>query len=231
MLWERSRGVKNDVFERAVKVANELNLPVVKTDSNISEAFIQNHLLTHDYTSMFAVFCLQKLWKLYFYGSSGEDFSCFNLKDNSKFDSAHYELLSFHCFSTQNLMLQIDGGAQNRLEKIKDIVDNEIVQKNLHVCLTDSVNCSYCSKCRRTMLMLDAIGKLDLYKEVFDIEKYKKNKVKYLRWLYREHLVGDIMNEPTYQVFKNKIGISTKILCNIKYFLSKVSKVIKNKKE
>lgn len=227
MLWggERSRGVKNAVFERAVKVANELNLPIVKTDSNISEAFIQNHLLTHDYTSMFAVFCLQKLWKLYFYGSSGKDFSYFKLKDNSKSSSSIYELLSFHCFSTQNLMLQVDGGAQNRLEKIKDIVDNEIVQKYLHVCLTDSVNCSSCAKCKRTLLMLDSLGKLDFYNEVFDVERYKKNKAKYLRWLYREHLVGDIMNEPTYQVLKNKIGILTKILCKIKYFLSKISKI------
>ena len=51
-----------------------------------------------------------------------------------------------------------------------------MVQKYLHVCNKDKTNCSKCSKCRRTMLALDFLGKLSDYREVFNLYYYYKHK-------------------------------------------------------
>ena len=52
---------------------------------------------------------------------------------------------------------------------------------------------------RRTLVSLDAIGKLDNFQEVFDIRYYKDNINDYYKWLVRQHLNHDLMNEPVYQ--------------------------------
>ena len=115
--------VKKKRYNTSINVAKEIGLPLIVTDSNFSEAFKQNHLLTHTYSSMFAVFCLQKLWKIYLYGSSGYDFTIFNLRNNSYNDSAFYELLSLNCFRTKNLTVYSEGGALDRLEKTVSVAD------------------------------------------------------------------------------------------------------------
>ena len=54
-------------------------------------------------------------------------------------------------------------------------------QKYLNVCVpaTDKGhNCSCCNKCMWTLIPLDAMGKLDKFKGVFDIDVYKKNAFK-----------------------------------------------------
>ena len=42
----------------------------------------------------------------------------------------------------------------------------------------DERNCSECKKCNRTLVALDALGKLDEYSSIFDLSKYYKNKKK-----------------------------------------------------
>ena len=56
----------------------------------------------------------------------------------------------------------------------------------------------------RTLLSLDALDKIDNFSEVFDIKYYKSNKIKYYRWLCREHYHGSIMNEPVYQILNRR---------------------------
>ena len=197
---------KAEVYERAEKVAQELGLPIVKSNSNIKEQFEIYFEHSHTYYSMFAVYCLQKLWGVYYYGSSGRDFQEFSIVNNSTKSSAMYELLSLPCFSTHTLHLYTEGGAKNRLEKTIAIADNPVVQRHLHVCCTEGKNCGWCLKCKRTLLTLDILGKLDDFREVFDVDYYRENKDVYLNWLYINNQCDDEMLEPIYQALKKEIG-------------------------
>lgn len=212
-------GIQNVIEERykeAQRVANKLNLPLIKTDSNFAQEFIQFHPYTHTYSSIFAVFCLQKLWKTYFYASSGFTFNDFYLKNNSISDSCHHELLSLSCFSTNKLRLYSEGGAQDRLEKVKDITDFDLAQQHLHVCTELPTNCGQCSKCRRTILELYVLNKLDNFKNVFDVDYFYKHKLEYLFWLYSKYVIcKDKINEPTYKAIKKEYNILIKIMAPI----------------
>lgn len=53
-----------------------------------------------------------------------------------------------------------------RMERVKAIVDQQLVQQSLHVCF-ETHNCSRCEKCVRTMLDLYLTGQLPKF-EVFD---------------------------------------------------------------
>lgn len=147
---------------------------------------------------------LQKLWRIYYYASSGEDYSCFSIIDNDLNDCAHYELLSLQCFSTSGLRIYNDGGAKTRLQKTKDIANYTLVKKFLHVCTVKPYNCSKCPKCKRTMLTLEALGVLSSYRAVFNVDYFNAHKPEYYIWLYNQHNAGDAMNEPVYQEFAKR---------------------------
>lgn len=197
--------VRRNIINKAKSFAKEIGLPIIITDSNFQNEINQNHSLTHTYSSVFAILCLQKLWGKYYYGSSGYDFDSFSLKNNSEKDCSQYELLSLDCFSTNNLKIYSEGGALNRLEKTKEIYDNNLLKKYLHVCTIKEKNCGLCPKCMRTILTLYALtDDLSDYKKVFDIDYFYKNKEKYFDWLYAEHCCDTIMCKPIYELMIQK---------------------------
>lgn len=192
--------VRKKRIEESKKFAKEVKLPLIITDSNFQDEIPQEHYYTHTYSSTFAIMCLQKLWGIYYYGSSGLDISTFNIKDNDVHDCADYELLSLFCFSTSKLTIYSDGLAETRLEKTKDIYTNKLFKKYLHTCLKEAYNCNVCAKCRRTLLSLYALTEdLSDYSEIFDIDYFYKHKEEYFEWLCVEHLYDSEMTEPVYQ--------------------------------
>lgn len=92
--WAGQTSIKRyeDNRDNAKEFCKEVGLPLVVTDSNFGEAFPQNHLLTHIYSSTFAVYMLRKLWGRYYYASTGYDMNdFFGLSDHFLYDSAKYE--------------------------------------------------------------------------------------------------------------------------------------------
>ena len=219
--------VKETRYMQAEVVAKKLGLPLITSDSNFAIVFPQKHLLTHTYSSVFAVYCLQKLWGKYYYASSGKTFESFSLTKNSQKDSANYELLALNCFSHKNLKLYSEGGAINRLDKTKNIIDNEIVQNHLHVCIRESYNCNTCSKCMRTILTLYALDKLNDFKNVFDVNYFYKHKQDYIIWLLESFLKRDKMLLPIFKKLKKEITL----FLIIKYILKSIFsfEIVKNK--
>jgi hypothetical protein len=64
------------------------------------------------------------------------------------------------------------GASYTRPDKLRAVVDERLVKKHLRVCWENrdkKYNCSKCEKCIRTMLTIEALGKLDEY-EVFKPE-------------------------------------------------------------
>ncbi len=200
----------NERYTETRKVATKAGLPLIETNSNFWDEFYQNHLRTHTYSSCFAVYMLQKLWRVYYYASSGYDFSLFSLKDNDLYSSDHYELLSLQCFSTSMLRIYSDGGEKDRFEKTEGIVSLPLAQQHLHVCIRKPYNCGQCSKCRRTLLTLDALNALDDFSAVFDVEEYRKKLDANYLWLYSKHKEHDDMVEPIYEKLLKKQSFSSR---------------------
>jgi len=171
---------KREVYERARNVASLLNLPLIETDSNIL-GVVGMFVEVHTYTSTFATLCLQKLWKTYFFAST-LDYSYFSLEGHEYKDPCLYDLLLFSSISTRGLRIYSEGSAIDRLQKTAFIVDYPVVQKYLHACHREGGNCGICVKCRRTMMTLDILGKLDLFKDSFPVDYYKNNIDEYLTW-------------------------------------------------
>lgn len=177
--------VKQKVFERTETAAKEINLPLVKLESNFQYVIPQNHLLSHTYMDALAIYALQKLWRVYYY-ASGYPFSDFSLANNLDTAPAHFELLLLDCFSTSALKIFSAGSDGDRNDKINFIADNPLAQKYLHVCTSRETNCGVCEKCLRTILALDAANKLENFREVFDVDTYNKNRGNAYLFLYEQ---------------------------------------------
>ncbi|MDE7154143.1 MAG: hypothetical protein K2O00_06840 [Muribaculaceae bacterium] len=226
---------------RPAKFAEEYNYEFVHSDSNLMDVLKQNHFKTHTYSSMFPIFCLQKLYSVFFYASSGYKFSEFQLIDAPVRSCGAYDLLSLDVFSTSSLRIYSEGMGKSRLAKLREVVKYSPSYKYLNVCLSDGDNCGVCEKCVRTLLGLDALGVVEKYSEVFDVDYFKKHKKWYLQqMLYRmadgKHdyfeMYPYFKKEITFDMRVKKVGyICTNKIANVlrKYprFFSAVKKLVK----
>lgn len=204
---EKAQNLYRERLKRPKRFAEEYGFKFVCSNSNLMDVIEQNHFLSHTYSSMFPVYCLQKLYSIYYYASAGYKYSEFSLIDIESRCSGSYEMLSLPLLSTHNLRIYSEGEGMTRMDKIKTIVDYPPSYKYLNVCLEEGNNCNKCEKCIRTLLGIDALGKLDYYSEVFDIEYYKKNK----RWFLVQLLKYKAANKhdyiELYPYFKKDIDI------------------------
>lgn len=166
--------------------AKEYGFEIIISDSNLMDVVKQNHYKTHTYSSMFPIFCLQKLYSVYYYASSGYRYHEFRLDDGSSRSCGSYEMLSLPLFSTHNLRIYSEGEGMTRMDKLKTVVKYEPSYKYLNVCLREENNCSKCEKCVRTLLGIDALGELEKYNDVFDIKYYRKHKKWYIQQLVKQ---------------------------------------------
>ncbi len=165
----------NSVFKFRVNQFKEyvdhIGLPFVIVDSNISEHAKMSYNYIHTFRSMSAVVALQKLFRVYYYSSTGTigDFG-FNVVDVANFD-----FFNLNNFCVEGLQLYSVGLTCDRLEKQDYISNFEDTNKYLNVCNKSAGNCSRCEKCLRTMAGFHCLGVLNQYEEVFDIKYYYDN--------------------------------------------------------
>lgn len=190
--------------ERPIRFAKEYGFEIIVSDSNLMDIIKQVHFESHTYSSLFPVYCLQKLYSIYYYASAGFGYHEFRLDER---DCGAYELLSLPLFSTNRLRIYSEGEGLSRMDKLKDIVRYKPSYKYLNVCLSSEDNCGKCEKCVRTLLGIDALGELERYKDVFDIEYYRKHKKWYIQQLVIQKSLGkhDYIELSTY--FKNDITL------------------------
>lgn len=206
---ERARQLFFERRRLVLDFCKEYGFELTEVNSNIMDEFEQNHYLTHTFTSMFAVFCLQKLYSIYYY-ASGRQISAFSLADTSR-DCSYYDLLLADVFSTDTLKVYSEGGTSTRLEKTRKVAEYVPSYKYLNVCVSTLKNCGTCEKCVRTLLAIDSLGKLDCYKAVFDINYYRKNKEWYLISLLARMSTGNEIYKELYPYFKSEITIKTRV--------------------
>lgn len=173
----------------------ELGIPIVSFDTNIHQ-YLHNKMYVYAaacYLSRY--FCILNLQggnKKYYLPS---EFSYQDTMDSVRIaykpmkrgmkdiGLGFEEPLMIPLLSTEHLELVLDGAQYQRTQKTERISDWEFAHKYLNVCQPGrqlegdfSKNCSICLKCNYTMFCLDAMGKLDKFTAVFDVEKYHKNK-------------------------------------------------------
>lgn len=202
-------------IDLAKRFCAEYEFELILTNSNIFDVVGLDFEQNHTYLNIFAVYCLQKLWKAFYYGSWGVDLQQgFTLADNELHDCAAYDVLALDVFSTEGLKIFSEGAAFGRYDKTAHIVDFEPAQKYLQVCVSGTgKNCGHCFKCKRTLLTLDALGALDKFRKVFDIDAYKQSRNSYLRYLYRVHIDhSDHMLADVYQKLAKDIPLHCRIL-------------------
>jgi len=190
--------VQNFLYEGAKKVASEANLPLIFSDSNIS-AFYHGHgipfMYVHSYFMAFTIHSMSKLFKTYFFSST----YTYNQFHFSEKDPASHDLLTLNMFSIKSLRFNSEGPTSDRMEKTERISNFDLAQKHLNVCIGEEHNCGVCDKCRRTMISLDLLGKLDCFAAVFPIQKYRENTDAYLMWLATQMHQNKIIERPIWE--------------------------------
>lgn len=207
---ERAKRLFSERKHRAECFCQDYGFELVEVNSNIMDVFPQIHVLTHTFTSMFAVFALQKLYSVYYY-ASGYPFSAFSLANTYSADCAYYDLLLTGAFSTDQLRIYSEGGNLSRLEKTRKVVTYPPSYKYLNVCVSTEKNCGRCEKCTRTLLALDVLGALDKYRDVFDIDDYLSHKQYHLKTLYVQYSLHSEYYMELYPYFKHQIHWKTKV--------------------
>lgn len=154
------------------------------------------------FASTFAssAYAVQKLIGIYHH-NSGYSFEVVDGSKNDflplgKYDGSFMDLFALPRMSSEHMITYVSGFDKTRMEKEELIADFEAAHKFLTVCNVESggadpmktYNCSKCPKCLRTMSGFYALGKLENFREVFDIEDYKKNLGRRLgKWFAFEH--------------------------------------------
>lgn len=181
-----------DEVEVIKDFASKLSIPVVSVDSNIRVFYPErNFNWSHTYLNMSCVLALQKLWGKYLYASG---YPADSLELNIA-DAAHDEPYLLPNISTESTELIEADMEKSRSDKVRYIMDEQVVRQNLNVCLKNQykndgkivseddnghINCGHCEKCLRTMLQLDIFGKLHDFADVFNLSRWEECKQKYL---------------------------------------------------
>lgn len=154
----------------------ETGFQMIGIDSNFQEALQEHFIAIHTLRYAAVILALQKLFSVFLH-SAGYAFSSLSLEAK---EIAYYELVVLNCFETDNTVLYSSGGAFSRLQKVVQLSDFPLAYQYIHPCIYAlSDNCGECKKCYSLEAALYAIGKLDLFSAVFDVERFKKEKDRY----------------------------------------------------
>jgi hypothetical protein len=159
---------------------------------------MMDHLQTHTIRDTACLMNLQKLFRYYFYSSSFRfDSLIFNDHAMSK-----YETLLLPLFSTESTAIFPGASRYERIKRAEIVSAYPPAYRYLNVCVAHARtgeirNCSVCEKCLRTQLTFDLLGKLDLFKDVFETEKYRGKRKRYIGLVLAEKhhkiMYGELM--------------------------------------
>lgn len=177
-------------YERLAPLAREWALPFIAVNSNLHHLLPSTHLETHTPRSVSFALLLQGLLKGFAYASGFHYSGCHGGATHSVASS---DPMGVPLLSTEGLECWSSGCQYSRVEKTRLVSEFEPSYRYLHVCIDAKTrgNCSVCSKCARTLLTLEILGKAHLYKNVFCLDAYGRVKA---RWVAR------FMHEPTPEI-------------------------------
>ncbi|MDR0910756.1 MAG: hypothetical protein LBM77_13455 [Spirochaetaceae bacterium] len=176
-------------FKSFSQYPQEVHLPFIMEDSNV-QMFLSEWMpkaLTQTYSlNMIAgILALQGEIRKYYISSSQsytENLFFGRFYINTMLDES-YEPVLIPLLCTDLIEIISDGVQYRRTEKTVRILDYKPIQKYLNVCCNrrpeNVKNCSYCTKCCRTLWTLESADKLELVKTQFDLNIWKKEEFRY----------------------------------------------------
>lgn len=212
---DNARHIYQERMKEFEIVAKELGRNFLTVDSNMNEFLRQPHEATHVFRTLSVPLALQKLFHLYYFSSSAE-YSMFKFV---WYDCSFYDLLNMQAISNDNLRFEMVGGETTRQGKIEFIDTNKIVQNHLNVCIRGIHNDNTCLKCKRTILNLYIDGKLDDFRNVFDVDYFYKNKSKFLTFAVKNKKLVDMPEINKFLKQKHMLPLRNRIEGNILRFL------------
>ena len=187
-LYEASRS--------ATQFANEIGLPFLLVNSNITELSKDSNLSVTQVSSYYTISCpmaLQKLFGKYIMASSYHaKYVCFE-----KEDIMHTESVFLPLMGNENMEVVLADTFKSRVDKTAAIMGNPLTPKYLDVCWATQIanmhgggswylngkkhkNCGWCDKCMRTLFTLELLDGVENYRDTFDLDKYYENRKKFI---------------------------------------------------
>ena len=163
---------------------------------------------THTYRNVGVVLLLQKLFSKYYYSPAInlDHFVC-----KLEYDTAYGEKYLLPNLCTETTSFYNSNKNWDRTDKLKQISNFEQSYNWLKVCVKSDVNCCRCVKCMRTIMGLEAIGKINLYENVFDLEKVADNREHLKTYMLCKVKKGDTFYKEIYdEAVKNGMQFSFK---------------------
>lgn len=158
-------------------VAAQLGLQVISLDSNLQLLQNENYLAVAAFRLPAAVLAVQKLFGAFLH-SGAYEFPRFSFVQEN---SAYYEMFSLACLETDCTVFYSTGSHVSRMQKLQALSDFPLARQYLHPCIyIHRDNCCTCGKCVRTMGALYALGTLDNFREVFDVDRFYREKDDYI---------------------------------------------------
>lgn len=162
------------VCRQGGRFAQELGLKTVYLDTNLSQELAETYGAVYTFRNLACALALQGLFSVYLI-SSGHNISRleFNLECVSRYDP-----LTVNCASTESMAFYLSGAETVRVQKLKALTQWKYSWHWLHPCtrvLPGGANCGQCKKCSRDLTVLYALGALDRYRPVFDVEDYLRH--------------------------------------------------------
>lgn len=176
---EGGRRLFRERYNRILPLVMEFGLPSIAIDSNLSELLPLDFLSSHMPRNLAAALLLQKLIRRYYYASAYKYEDCFVGPTNSM---GYSDPMAVHLLSTETTECISSGCQYSRVEKTMRVAEIQASHKYLDVCVNPAGggNCSTCWKCARTLLTLEVLGRLEDYKMVFDLDKYRQVRNRYI---------------------------------------------------
>ena len=183
----------------------ETNLNMLKVETNVATFLTGNHKIYHVFRNLSIPLFFQKLFSKYYYSSTYSYIDSKIMSNSSDFAYGDPIVLPLLC--TENIEFISHGCQYTRPEKTLKVSENSLSYKYLDVCINADfvktnntfLNCSTCWKCLRTLTTLDYYKKLHHYENVFELNKYYKEKDKFLQTLNK----NDPLQREIIELYKN----------------------------
>ena len=180
----QDKNTENKFVARYKYLKQTAPLPFIALNTNIHKFHTGPHELTVTFTNVSGILSLERYFSKY-YVSSSMSYNQFILyaKKGLNYCTERFESFLLPLLSTETLSFIPDGYQYTRSQKIENILNYELTKKSLNVCVnsneTGHKNCSICPKCLRTLMTLESLDILNDFKDVFDLDIYKKHSFKY----------------------------------------------------
>ena len=180
---KKTSGLFKSRYDFLKKYPEIVGLPFISLDSNIHFYYKEwdRHMLTLGLNLAAGILLLQGKLKKYYVASAGYNYDQWidiaTQKRNFSLDGFCDPFL-LHLLSTETTEFILDGMQHTRVQKTMDVSNYPLTRQFLDICWFDEPQkkgCGVCEKCARVGLTLSAVGKLEEYKDVFNVEVFRQN--------------------------------------------------------